>query len=257
MSPFSFKPSWILLTYNRAEVVEKCFDHNLSNAGAGITEAIWVDNGSDSFEMGRLELIKDCLEIDVVIKNTQNKGVARGYNQGYVLATGSHVVITGCDRLMPKDWLSKFKRCFELIPETGIVSIYSKSQEQVPERFIGDPDVVQGIKIQECMPFEARILSRELLNKIGYLREDFGLYGYEDIEWSNRAQRVTKELGLINYTFPDMIATHIGNEGIEEFNGTEDQDYHDFKKQELVDPKKLEVFNQCVKDNFPYYNPFL
>lgn len=260
------KVSWIILTYNRLKLSEDVFLKNIDSLQEGNSiklERICVDNGScedlgyddDGHEVGLLMWRFS----NINVFNSKNLGVAKGYNQGLSMATGDYIVITGCDRVMPKHWLSIWIHHFEKIPNTGIISCYSVPMDSVPERK-RDPKKeieVNGMKIIPAMPMEAKIFSRDLHRKIGYLREDFGLYGWEDVEWGHRAERVTKELGLINYIIPGMQAEHLGSEGIKEWNGIDDKEYHEFKQKESSDPKKKELMDRCWKENFKYYNPYI
>lgn len=256
------KVSWIILTYGRNRTVETAFIHNLADMGLykDDVEIIWVDNGSPDKKF--LQLDGAC---DTYVDFAENQGVAKGYNAGYRLATGEYVVITGCDRLMPDLWLNNLLWAADNIPNTGIVSVYSQPIEKVSERKRSEPYPVKIEEsheehteiIQHALPFEARIISRELFNKIGYLREDFGLYSHEDCEWAYRAERVTKELGLRNYILPAMgIAEHLGTEGVKPFDGKDDEDYHAFKARECKDPWKEKLMSWCRERNWPYYNPY-
>lgn len=249
--------SWVILTFNRHETVLKAFTHNLKNAGRKIDEIIWVDNGSDwknyHFMAGFLSAA------DVQIRNNQNLGVSKGYNRGYAMATGTHICITGCDRLMPDGWAKTFMDYFEAIPETGVISCYSWGLDHVGERRRkGDKSEVEinGKKIIHAQPFEARTIRRDLFKKVGYLHEGFGLYGHEDIPWSERAMKCADEMGLIYYIIPGFQANHIGCEGIIEYNGRDDYDYYKFKMDEAKDPRKQQLVNELSAQGWPYTNPY-
>lgn len=252
------KVSWVILTFNRFNTVRKSFKHNLDFMGTGITsdslEIIWVDNGSheDKNDMLLNELA------DVKIFNKFNLGVAKGYNRGMAMATGDLIAITGCDRLMPKNWLRNALDAHIQIPGTGIVSYFSKLIADVPERTLGPSNVIQGIEIQPALPLEAKIFSKKLQSEIGYFKEDLGLYGWEDVLWAERAEQVCLNLALLNYTLPGQIAQHLGDEGIHEWkNGGDDKAYHEFKRKEALDPRKKEICEEHRRQGFPYYNPYI
>lgn len=247
------KLSLVVLTFNRGETVREVMGHNLKNAGRKIDELIWVDNGSH-----------DCvgevmwkLEPDVTVINRENLGVAKGYNRGIVLATGTHIIITGCDRFMPDGWASTFQKYFESIPQTGLISCYSQPIEKVPERIRHNIELVNGLPIQKAMPMEAKCFPREIIRDAGHLREDFGLYGWEDVEWSHRVERVCAEKGLITYTIPDFISKHQGTEGVSPYDGVDNRDYHEFKRRESNDPHKAEMMNRCRMEGWKYYSPYV
>jgi GT2 family glycosyltransferase len=261
------KISWVILTHNRFDIVDQALAHNYKVCGdkkSLLNEIIWVDNGTQNVHLNDLSFINSLADIKIL--NQSNLGVAKGYNRGISIATGDYIVITGCDRLMPENWLKTWIDHIEFIHNTGIISCYSKPIEHVPERYRGRKPDLEGTQeceihedrfIVQAMPIEAKIFSRALHHQIGYLREDFGLYGWEDVEWGLRAERVTKELGLINYIIPGMIAQHLGTEGTQEWDGKEDKAYHEFKKIQCEDPNKKELMEKCRKENYPYYNPYI
>jgi GT2 family glycosyltransferase len=253
------KISWVILTYNRGDTVQRSIRHNLNNCGHGIDEIIWVDNGSESEEFNKI-VPAFPVPPDVVVQNRENLGVAKGYNRGIILATGDLIVITGCDRLMPDRWLAKMVEHFEKIPETGIISVYSQPPEVVPERFKNDVAITEernGLDIIPAMPMGAKMFRRSLLKFAGHLREDFGLYGWEDVEWGFRLRRVLEEQKQISYILPNFLAEHLGSEGIKEFNGKDGEDYHAFKQREAHDPRKSELLAWCKDNEYPYYTPYV
>lgn len=228
------KISWLILTYNRPETVRRAMRWNMANAGAECDEIVWVDNGSESiWDIGPPMTLSD-----VVIQHNENLGVAKGYNRAMALSTGTHMVITGCDRLMPDNWLKIFKTEFEKDPALDAACMWEKPYS---ERFY------RGLPL----PMGARMFSRRILKLAGYLREDFGLYGWEDVEWAHRVCHATLKIKLL----PQM-PRHFGSEGIEAYNGMDPPEYHAFKAKEARDPKKKELFERCRREGFPYYSPY-
>lgn len=241
--------SLVILTWNRKQSVGESLSLNLANAGYPIREIIHVDNGSDP---GFCEWFKETFKPDVQICHKTNLGVAVGYNRGLAMATSSHVVITGCDRVMPDNWLYKFAETFHQIPNTGVVSCYTGPHT---ERYRGDEQVINGIPVRRSIPVEARMHSKEFLFRVGFWREDFGLYGYEDSEWSDRAEKRAIDCGLLNIIRTDMgYAQHLP---CDDFGKkVDDQDYQAFKDKTHGDPRRKALWLNCHKLNSPYYNPY-
>lgn len=242
------KITWVVLTFNRKDVVERSMAYNIRTAGRIIDELIWVDNGSTE----DLAEVMSTWMPDVSVLNKTNLGVSKGYNRGITLATGSHVLITGCDRLMPWNWLKTLEAYFETIENTGCVSMYSAPLERCKERLrqpTMEPEMVNGLPIVRAMPFGARMMRRELIKEAGHLLETFGLYGHEDIEAAARYERVCNERGWLYYTIPGMVAQHLGVE--------DSPEYKAFKKQQSQDPSHERILQESAKAGFPYYNPFL
>lgn len=241
------KISLVLLTMNRGGVVQRSLMHNLRTAGHPIDEIIHVDNGSTDWVKAAVREFKPTTSIYF----SENKGVAKGYNAGMQLATGSHVLITGCDRFMPNGWLKilvQYQRSFG-----GIGCIYSKKLSEVPERVLKEKQTINGFPIVEALPMEARIFPRLYLKRFGYFREDFGLYGHEDLEWSERFLK--HRLSDLSYVIPGLTARHEGSEGINDWNGVDDKDYHEMKRRESLDPTKQEKLKWCRSQGHPIYFP--
>lgn len=234
--------SLVMLTYNRAALVQRTMAHNMANAGCAIDELIWVDNGSTDH-------VRDVMATyapDVCVFNRANLGVSRGYNRGFALATGDFIVITDDDMLMPEGWLALFKTYVTTIPNTGVACIFHKK----PTLEFRNAQQMNGLTYYPCYPIDRRFVSRDLLTKkIGYLREDLGLYGWEDIEWGQRAVRVCKQEGLLTYALPAR-SEHLGTHSLD------GPDFVEFKRTQGSDPQKQAVLRRCREQGFPYYNPY-
>lgn len=240
-----------MLTFNRLEDVDRSLRANLATAGYPIKEIIHVDNGS---EKPLADWFKTLFNPSIQVLHSTNLGVAKGYNHGMLLATSSHIVITGCDRIMPDGWLKHMVEGFEAIPNTGVISWYASPTEAtrkglIEKRFTGPNEFINGMLIRRAFPCEARMHSRDFLLKAGFFREDLGLYGYEDVEWIERAERVARENNLINYIFTDRpFATHI--------NDGENEAYREFKRLENDQPYKKDITHKLWELGSPYYNPY-
>jgi len=246
------KISWVILTYNRASAVERSVLWNRQRAAHRWHELVWCDNGSTD---GVRETMRRHLP-DVAILNETNRGVAIGYNQALALARGTHVVLTGCDVLLPENWLAQMVRAFEILPDAGCVMIYCEPIEKTPERIRGPKQVVDGLTVQEAMPISRRMISTDLLREIGFLHEGFSPYGWEDVVWAERAEKVMKEKGLKSYALVDLVGVHLGTEGNVGFDHKDEHAYWEWKKANVKDPKKLELMEQLRAQGLPKFNPF-
>src|SRR5262245_4723453 len=116
----SMRISWIVLTHDRRDLLERMMAHNVAHAGCHIDELIWVDNGSDA---GVHEVMR-AYDPAVSILNKVNLGVAKGWNRGLALATGDYVVSTDSDMLLPSGWLATFRTYLAGIPRTGVACFF-------------------------------------------------------------------------------------------------------------------------------------
>jgi GT2 family glycosyltransferase len=250
------KISLVVLTHNRARMVDLALTHSLSNAGRKVDELVWVDNGSTDGEREGVRGVMRAFMPAVSILHRENLGVAKGYNRGMAMTTGDYVAIIGCDMLMPEGWLETWERYLRAIPETGVACIYSKPFKACPERLMGPPETVNGLPTQMALPIDRRIFPRATLRQVGYFREDMGLYGWEDVEWGHRAFIRCTNLGRRCYAIPDLVAEHLGTEGISAYDGKDDAAYHAMKAAAVRDPEALRVMENARISGYPYVNPF-
>lgn len=248
--------SWIILTYNRGEIVKRSVTHNFDCAGAVPDELIWVDNGSTD---------KICREFmqsmdpEVSVLHNENRGVAKGYNAAMTAASKDYIVITGSDMLLPNNWLATFKEYVATIPNTGSACIYSSHWTEKPERHRKQYgiQVVNDLPLVHAMPIERRIFRRSLLTEFGYYPESFGLYGFDDIAYAHRIEKVCDEMGLLYYCIPDLVAEHLGTEGIARYDGKDAAEYHAMKQKEARDSAKRVELERLRNLGWPKFDPHL
>ncbi len=120
------KVSIIILTYNQLEYTCKCIDSINKNTEMPF-EIIIVDNGSKDKTPEWLVSEEKAGHITKVILNKENKGVAAGWNQGILEATGDYLLIMNNDIIVAKGWLENMVQCAESSPDIGMVGPMSNS----------------------------------------------------------------------------------------------------------------------------------
>lgn len=258
MNKADVKISWVILTYNRANSVLEAIPHCIENAGCDWNEIIWVDNGSEPMERERIEKMLSMVPAGMVTKCLipKNLGVAKGYNTAMALCRGTHLVITGCDMLMPKDWLRLMRDTLVEVPNAGISTIYAAPIESTPERIRGPEWNYNGFYLREAMPIGRRLLSVELQREIGYFPESFGMYGWDDVAWGNRAEVVLRNRQLKCYNLYKCIAEHLGTEGNVGYDHKDEHEYWRWKKKEVDDPRKHQLLQDLQKQGWPRFSPY-
>jgi GT2 family glycosyltransferase len=99
--------SVIIPVYNKAELTAQCVGLNISHAN---TQCEWVliDNNSDAPTKAMLLQLKAQAEakghLVQIVTETTNTGVARAWNKGISVATGTHYCILNNDCVMQPDW---------------------------------------------------------------------------------------------------------------------------------------------------------
>src|ERR1043165_2945641 len=157
------KFSWALLTFNRSNTVRKSTSNVLSGAGHPIDEVVHCDNGSTSGERSAiLEGINRLGIHSTSILNDENYGCDVGYNNAIALCRNEWIIITGCDRLMPANWLKNAVQILEGGPDIACLSFYAKDISKFPERVRGKSYfTLDGHELVPAMPFGARIFHRK------------------------------------------------------------------------------------------------
>ena len=119
----------------------------------------------------------------------ENLGVAKGYNRAMALVTGTHMVITGCDMIMPQGWLRHMVDALSF-EDCGMSLMYSDPIYKNTERQRGPEFHHNKLIMCHALPIGRRLMSVEVQREIGYFHEGLGLYGWDDVLWAARAEKV-------------------------------------------------------------------
>lgn len=219
--------SLMLLTYNRREVTIKSIKHNLRNAGYPIAEIVWVDNNSTD---GLREMILNEIKPDISILHKENLGVAKGYNAGYKLCRGKLIARPGTDMIMPDNWLNTMVKYHNAIPETGICAVTSAEINKVSS----NRQEKNGKTIYPETVIGSILFNRNILDQVGYLPENFGKYGWDDIVWVKQADNA----GFLNYYIDELTSIHLGKD-----------DHIEYQKQKIAEVEKnKDLFIKTMKE---------
>lgn len=182
--------SIIILSYNAKEYTRKCLD-SIKQFTDIPYELIVIDNASKDGAAEMLNQRKEAGEIDFLVLNNENMGVAEGRNQGIALATQEILLFLDNDTEVAEEWYKPILEEFGGDPKVGVVGqVGFKVVQLAPIDFrafndrvlSADCDVVPGY----CFAFR-----KELLGKIGKQFSDFtnGKFWHEDLEYCLRAQK--------------------------------------------------------------------
>lgn len=128
-------------------------------------------------------------------------GVSAAINEGidYAIALDFDAVVTMAnDILMPTDWLKNMVSYAEIIDKTGLVGIHTV--EGMP------PMSDDGVHDVLC-PFGNVLITREVINTIGFYNLDLDPYSVNDADYAIRANMA----GFRNYYIPGD-AQHLGTD---------------------------------------------
>ena len=227
--------SIIIVNYNVRYFLEQCLISVYKSVKDLNVEIFVVDN--DSVD-NSVEVIRNKFPDVKLIANKQNLGFAKANNQALKIAQGKYVLLLNPDTLVEEDTLIKSFEYMENNPDTGAlgVKLIDGEGEFLPESKRGFPTLsssfyrLTGLSklfpksrifnqynlgfLDEDEIAEVDVLSgafmfirREVLEKTGYLDEDFFMYG-EDIDFSYRI----KQAGYKVVYFPETKIVHFKGE---------------------------------------------
>lgn len=252
--------SLALLTWNRADVFLDTMNVSLRNGGMAFDEIIWVDNGSEPDQYAMMEKFMAEFPNVTKVRYHKNTGMAQGFNTTLCLSRSDYIVLTGPDVYHPDGWVKLFYDYMETLPDAGIVAQYTVPIESVPERYRAsrEIEIVNGLPVLRAMPMDHYCIRRSIFQTVGYWREDFGPYGWSDVEWLYRCEKMLPTMGLNCYVIPGVKSNHLGSEGAYEFkpgNG-DTEDYHAWKNKEAHKPSNIDLIKKCRAAGHPHYSPF-
>lgn len=186
----------ILLSWNNLKILKQCIDSILRFTYTPLNLII-IDNGST--EKGMREYLlslkgNDAINIEI-ITNPTNEGFAKGMNKGLKTSSSPHVCLLNNDILVTEGWLEEMIKIAEENSEIGIVNPSSNNfglrfgKDTTLEEFASAFKSQSGkwIEMESGIGF-CMLIKREVINKIGYLDEDYGLAFFEDRDYSRRAK---------------------------------------------------------------------
>ncbi len=207
--------SIIIVSFNTKDLLRDCINSIYSNTKRLSSEVIVVDNNSKD---GSIEMLQNEFKEITLIKNNENLGFAKANNQAINIAKGTNLLLLNSDTILKENTTEKLAAFMaehpkaaavgpkvlnsdftlqskgflfpsithELIGLLRIPKFFNKSllYHYFPNHF-WDEDCDRPVDwISGC----CMLLSKEVVNKIGTLCEDFFMY-YEDEEWCYRAHR--------------------------------------------------------------------
>ena len=202
----SYKYSVIILSYNNYDqVTKKCLESVVENIDYNNTEIIVVDNFSqDDSALKIANFIRHC---DSAIKITfhrctENFGYAKGNNLGIKLATGDFIVLLNNDTVVSPGWLDGLNAVFDDHKSLGLCGPISNSvgnEQQIIIPFLDDKNFIEKFSrysdtlwpkynLTTDLGFFCVMIKREVIEKIGYLDENFGIGMFEDTDYCARAK---------------------------------------------------------------------
>lgn len=205
--------SIIIVNWNTEDLLRSCLE-SIYNETKNITYEIFViDNASSD---SSLEFITNQFPQVKLIRNNINSGYAKACNQGIKISKGKYILLLNPDTVILNNALEKLISFADKTPSAGIFGpklinkdgslqlscrifpkVFFKSYMLKIENAIANVDWLVGA----CL-----LIRREVINDVGYIDEDFFMYG-EDMDFCYRA----KKRGWNCLFYPLSEVLHVGN----------------------------------------------
>lgn len=208
--------SIVVLAYNGLEdVTRPCIDSILENTPEGSYELVLVDNASSDGTAAYFESLRAKYRHVTLCLNQHNKGYAGGNNDGMRLAKGDYVVLLNNDTLVPWGWLERLLGLLKTNANIGLVGPVTNSagnEQRIELAGLNESNYEKVIQpylkrqsgqwfITERLGFYCVALKREVMDRVGFLDERFGLGMFEDDDYCIRARNAGFALAVIEDCF--------------------------------------------------------
>jgi GT2 family glycosyltransferase len=205
--------SIIIASFNTRDYLRECLRSVEASRGAGDVEVFVVDNNSQdgSAAMARREFPRT-----TVLSNPQNLGFAKANNRALALSTGRYVLLLNPDTRVHPTTLADMLALMDARPDVGVAGAKLMRQDgrmdEACRRGFPTPAnaVAKFLKLHRVFPRSRMLgaynqtfrdpdgdyevdsivgafmfLRREVLRDVGFLDEDFFMFG-EDLDWCYR-----------------------------------------------------------------------
>lgn len=183
-------PQWNNADYtvNLLESIRDCTDNY---------RIILIDNGSEPDEWRKTEKELENHR-NFVIRNPENLGFIKGTNQGIASSTSDIIVLQNNDTIVEPGWLDNMIAAFDwdsaygLVGPTATMADSWQNRKNLPDHFFNGPVREVG----GMLAFFCVAIKREVIQKVGYLSEEYGLGFGDDDDYCERAKAAGYKLAL-------------------------------------------------------------
>lgn len=185
----------VIPVYNQPDLTRACIESIFRTTHIP-TRLIIVDNASDAATKSVISTFSSNQHITVdVITNETNLGFSKAVNQGLRKGDSPFCLVLNNDTLFTDDCLKIMIDVAQETSDIGIVNPESNTFGVRPGKGETIDDVARRLRARtgsyvefsNCIGF-AMLIKREVLQKIGYLDEAFGIAYFEDSDFSMRTK---------------------------------------------------------------------
>ncbi len=229
------KASVIVLSWNGKPYLEDCLTAVLTQSYPDF-EALLVDNASTD---GSADFVAERFPRARIIRNSQNLGFAAGMNVGLKAAAGEILVLLNQDTVVRENWLTALVEAMAADREVGVAGckILESDGKTIQHagatleylsisHHYGYGELDQGqydtLRAVDFVTGAAMGIKRVVVEKIGYLDEDFFPGYFEDVEFCLRA----REAGYKVIYVPQAVLIHFQSSSIGQDSYAQNRYYH-------------------------------
>jgi len=227
MSGSTGHASIVIVAYNELKYTKFCIESVLKYTQFPY-KLVLVDNGSTD---GTEDYFRS-MDGAVVIRNETNAGFPCGANAGLRAADGAYMVLLNNDTIVTDGWLTKLVQAAESDETVGLVgplTNHSKGAQLLERREFGDRREIEEYaervasrnagqwRVTNGLAGFCMLIKREVVERIGYLDERFGIGNFEDDDYCVRARQAGFDLLIAMdcfiYHFGERTFLALGIEG--------------------------------------------
>jgi len=224
--------SIVIVSWNVKELLEQCI-RSIMNTVSNINyEIIIVDNASSDGTKEYLVTIEEQYQNIKVIFNPKNLGFAAANNIGIKNSSGEYIILLNNDTIVTYGWINGLIKYFNMDPLIGMVgpvtnSIGNEARINVDYKNLKDMDNFAYIYTNNnrWKYFEISVLamfcialSKNVIEKVGLLDEQYTVGMFEDDDYSLRVKRA----GYKIICAEDVFIHHFGGAS---FNRLDTEEY--------------------------------
>ena len=173
----------IIPVWNQLRLTRDCVEHIVKNTHYPY-RLIIIDNGSEKQTEEYLEELSGDNNLHVtLIRNETNLGYVKAINQGLRASDADYVCVLNNDTTVDENWLEELIKVAQNDSKIGIVnpggSLRSSKKKELSGIWIEI-----GFATGFCM-----LIKREVIDRIGFLDEDYGIGFWEDTDYCQRAKK--------------------------------------------------------------------
>jgi len=184
----------IIPIWNQLEATKTCIESIKKNTHYTY-RLILIDNGSSADTKSYLEDLKEIEgEKLILIRNDLNLGFIKAINQGLKYSDAPYICIMNNDTEPALGWLGELVNFAEKNKHFGLLNPLCNGHLQKNMTIneyalsISSSNKDKFMEMNQCQGF-CMLIKREVMEKIGYLDERFGIGGFDDTDYSMRAHK--------------------------------------------------------------------